>query len=222
MSDYIINALATLIVTLDPIGLAPMFLALTAGATALERRRIAVRATITAAVILFLFYLAGQSILNSLGISVTAFRVAGGILLFVIAFEMVFDKRQKRKVQTAEHAAEHVTDHGADQDDADHRADMQDLAVFPLAIPLIAGPATISAVILLSGQAHDGVAYGALAIVLIIALGLCLLSFLAAHQLERLLGDTIQVVITRLLGVLLAAMSVQFVADGVLEFARHL
>lgn len=218
MSDYIINALATLIVTLDPIGLAPMFLALTAGATALERRRIAVRATITAAVILFLFYLAGQSILNSLGISVTAFRVAGGILLFVIAFEMVFDKRQKRKVQTAEHAAEHVTD----QDDADHRADMQDLAVFPLAIPLIAGPATISAVILLSGQAHDGVAYGALAIVLVIALGLCLLSFLAAHQLERLLGDTIQVVITRLLGVLLAAMSVQFVADGVLEFARHL
>jgi multiple antibiotic resistance protein len=152
---------------------------------------------------------AGQSVLNVLGISVSAFRVAGGILLFLIALEMVFGKRQQRKSETAEKAVESVEA---------HQGTIHEIAVFPLAIPLIAGPAAISAIILLSGQAPDTVAYAGLGAVIIVILVSCLLAFLLAERIERLLGDTAQLVITRLLGVLLAALSVQFVADGILAF----
>ncbi|WP_417683868.1 MarC family protein [Roseibium sp.] len=207
MFDFIINAFATLFVTIDPVGLAPMFLAVTAGLSTQDRRRVAMRATITAAAILMLFFVAGQSILNILGISVSAFRVAGGILLFLIAVEMVFGKRAARKSETAEKAVE---DHPP--------SDFHEVAIFPLAIPLIAGPAAISAIILLSGQAPDTVAYAGLAGVILIILGSCLLAFLLAERIERLLGDTAQLVITRLLGVLLAALSIQFVADGIRAF----
>ncbi len=210
MIDYYINAFATLFVTIDPVGLAPMFLAITAGMSQADRRKVAVRATLTAAGILLVFYAFGQTVLNVLGISVSAFRVAGGILLFLIAIEMVFGKRQERKSQTAEKAIGSEAHHGA----------IHELAVFPLAIPLISGPAAISAIILLSSQAPDTLTYaglgGVIAIILLSSLG----AFLVADKIERLLGDTAQLVITRLLGVLLAALSVQFVADGVLDFIR--
>lgn len=206
MSDYLINAFATLFVTIDPIGLAPMFLAVTAGMSAKDRRRVAIRATVTASLILLLFFVAGQAVLNVLGISVSAFRVAGGILLFIIAIEMVFGKRQTRKAETAEKAVEDTT--GA----------IHEVAIFPLAIPLIAGPATISAIILLSSQAPDTLTYAGLGGVILFILSSCLFTFLLADRIERLLGDTAQLVITRLLGVLLAALSVQFVADGVKVF----
>ncbi|GGB45375.1 UPF0056 inner membrane protein [Roseibium aquae] len=211
MTDYFINAFATLFVTIDPVGLAPMFLALTAGMSASDRRKIAVRATITGAAILLVFYATGQTVLNVLGISVSAFRIAGGILLFVIALEMVFGKRQARKSQTAEKAVESVEA---------HHGTIYELAVFPLAIPLIAGPAAISAIILLSSQAPDTVAYAGLGGVIVIILISCLGAFLLADQIERRLGDTAQLVITRLLGVLLAALSVQFVADGVVTLVK--
>lgn len=208
MTDYFINAFAMLFVTIDPVGLAPMFLAVTAGMSAEDRRRIAGRATLTAALILLIFYAFGQTVLNVLGISVNAFRVAGGILLFLIALEMVFGKRQERKSETAEKAVDPQVNHGA----------IHELAVFPLAIPLIAGPAAISAIILLSGQAPDTLTYAGLGAVIAVILLSCLGAFLLADRIERLLGDTAQLVITRLLGVLLAALSVQFVADGVLAF----
>jgi MarC family membrane protein len=210
MLDYFINAFATLFVTIDPVGLAPMFLAITAGMSQADRRRVAVRATVTAAGILLLFYAAGQTVLNILGISVSAFRVAGGILLFIIAIEMIFGKRQERKAETAEKAIDSDSHHGT----------VNELAVFPLAIPLISGPATISAIILLSSQAPDTLTYAGLGGVIAIILLSCMGAFLLADKLERLLGDTAQLVITRLLGVLLAALSVQFVADGVLAFIR--
>ncbi|MET1415599.1 MarC family protein [Roseibium sp. HPY-6] len=210
MLDFFINAFATLFVTIDPVGLAPMFLAVTAGMSQSDRRKVAVRATLTAAGILLIFYASGQTVLNVLGISVSAFRVAGGILLFLIAIEMVFGKRQERKAETAEKAVESQGHHGT----------VNEVAIFPLAIPLISGPATISAIILLSSQAPDTVAYaglgGVIAVILLSSLG----AFLVADKLERLLGETAQLVITRLLGVLLAALSVQFVADGVLSFVR--
>ncbi|MEJ8475953.1 MarC family protein [Roseibium algae] len=209
MSDFIINAFATLFVTIDPVGLAPMFLAVTAGLSATERRRVAIRATVTAAGILMLFYFAGQTVLNVLGISVSAFRVAGGILLFIIAIEMVFGKRAERKSETAEKA---IGEHTA--------ADLHEVAIFPLAIPLIAGPAAISAIILLSGQAPDTLAYAGLGAVIVIILASCMLTFFLADKIERLMGDTAQLVITRLLGVLLAALSVQFIADGILVLVR--
>lgn len=207
MTDYFINAFATLFVTIDPVGLAPMFLGVTAGLSAADRKRVAYRATITAAIILLIFFVAGQSVLTVLGISVSAFRVAGGILLFLIAIEMVFGKRQQRKAETAEKAVEHHPP-----------ADFHEVAVFPLAIPLIAGPAAISAIILLSGQAPDTLTYIGLAGVIVVILASCLFAFLLADRIERLMGDTAQLVITRLLGVLLAALSVQFIADGILAF----
>ncbi|MTH97225.1 MarC family protein [Roseibium sp. RKSG952] len=211
MTDFFINAFATLFVTIDPVGLAPMFLAVSAGMSPADRRRVAIRATITGAAILLVFYVSGQAVLNVLGISVSAFRVAGGILLFIIAIEMVFGKRQERKTETAEKAVESVES---------HHGTINEIAIFPLAIPLIAGPAAISAIILLSSQAPDKVAYAGLGGVILIILGSCLLAFLAAERIERMLGETAQLVITRLLGVLLAALSVQFVADGVMTFVN--
>lgn len=209
MLDFYINAFATLFVTIDPVGLAPMFLAITAGLNRSDRRKVAVRATVTAAAILLVFYASGQTVLNVLGISVTAFRVSGGILLFLIAIEMIFGKRQERKTETAEKAVE-----AADA----HHGTLNELAIFPLAIPLISGPAAISAIILLSGEAPDTLAYAGLGGVIAVILLSCLGAFLLADKIERLFGDTAQLVITRLLGVLLAALSVQFVADGVLAF----
>ena len=210
MLDYYINAFATLFVTIDPVGLAPMFLAVTAGMSPSDRRKVAVRATVTAAGILLIFYASGQTVLNVLGISVSAFRVAGGILLFLIAIEMIFGKRQERKAETAEKAVEAQGHHGT----------VNEIAIFPLAIPMISGPATISAIILLSSQAPDTAAYAGLGGVIAIILLSCMGAFLVADKLERLLGETAQLVITRLLGVLLAALSVQFVADGVLTLMR--
>ncbi len=206
LADYLINAFATLFVTVDPVGLAPMFLAITAGATARDRRRIALRATLIGGCVLFVFLVAGKSVLDVLGISVPAFQIAGGLLLFLIAIEMVFEKRQKRKSESAGKAVV-------------HHEDLQAIAVFPLGIPLISGPAAISAVILLSSQAPDPLAYAGLAGVIIVIVASCLLAFLLADRIERLMGDTASMVVTRLLGVLLAALSVQFVADGVRAFA---
>ncbi|WP_067215084.1 MarC family protein [Stappia indica] len=206
LADYLINAFATLFVTIDPVGLAPMFLAVTAGATAATRRRIAVRATLIGGAILFLFLVAGRGVLGVLGISVPAFQIAGGLLLLIIAIEMVFEKRNRRKSETAEKA---VSQHAA------HQEELHDVAVFPLAIPLIAGPAAISAVILLSSQAVDTVSYLGLALVILVIIGACFVSFLLADRIERMMGETAAVVVTRLLGVLLAALSIQFIADGI-------
>ncbi len=209
MIDFYINAFATLFVTIDPVGLAPMFLAITAGMSRADRRKVAIRAVITAAGILGLFYATGQTVLNVLGISVSAFRVAGGILLFLIAIEMIFGKRQERKSETAEKAVE-ASD--------GHHGTVNELAIFPLAIPLISGPAAISAIILLSSQAPDTLTYAGLGGVIAIILLSCLGAFLLADRIERAFGDTAQLVVTRLLGVLLAALSVQFVADGIKAF----
>lgn len=206
VTDYLLNAFATLFVTIDPVGLAPMFLAVTAGATSAQRRKIAIQATLIGGGILLLFLVAGRSVLKTLGISVPAFQIAGGLLLFMIAIEMVFEKRQKRKAETAEKAM------------AGHHDDLHGVGVFPLGIPLISGPAAISAVILLSSEARDAVSYAGLVAVIVVIVGSCLVAFLLASKIEKLLGETASLVITRLLGVLLAALSVQFVADGIASF----
>ena len=199
--DMMLNAFATLFVTIDPIGLAPIFLAVTSGATKQERIQIGVRSVIVAAGILLTFALVGQVILSLLGISLAAFRIAGGILLFVIAFEMVFEKRKERKSKTAEQAM---------SDD-----EMHNIAVFPLAIPLISGPGAISAVLLLSSQTSDWVEMGSVLFVIGFVLFLVLLTFVISGWVEKMLGDNGRNILTRLLGVLLSALSVQFIADGV-------
>lgn len=199
--DLMLNAFVTLFVTIDPLGLAPIFLAITSGASKQERMKIAVRAVVTAAVILIAFALIGQAILSVLGISLGAFRIAGGLLLFVIAFEMVFEKRKERKSKSAQKA---LTDD-----------EIHNIAVFPLAIPLIAGPGAISAVLLLVSQSSGWVDQGSVLAVILFVLVLVMLMFLLASPVERLLGESGRNVLTRLLGVLLSALSVQFIADGI-------
>ena len=195
-----IPAFVALFVVIDPIGMAPLFVALTAGQTTRQRRVIAIRACIVAFGILTLFGLAGEAVLNFLGISMPAFRMAGGILLFLTALDMLFERRgARRKGQ-------------ADQAEADHR---DDPSVFPLAIPLIAGPGAIATMILLTGQdGADATHILLVHIVMLAVLAVVLALFLLAAPLEKLLGPTGINVVTRLLGMLLAALSVQFVIDG--------
>jgi multiple antibiotic resistance protein len=206
MLDEALSAFVTLFVTIDPPGLAPVFLAITAGMSREDRSQVALRACVTAFGALVLFDVGGTAILNVLGITIHAFRIAGGLLLFYIAFEMIFEKRHERHERSAERA---VT---ADQ--------IRNIAIFPLAIPLIAGPGALSATILLSGVFSEP--FERLLLILIVAINLIAawLVFRAAERLERLLGSTGRIVLTRLLGLVLAALAVQFVADGVLAFAR--
>lgn len=199
--DQIINATVTLLVTIDPAGLAPLFLAVTAGMDRKQRRTVATRAILIGGVVLLLFALAGASILGLFGITLPAFRVAGGLLLFWIALEMIFERRQARHENTAERAI------SEDQ--------VRSVAVFPLAIPLIAGPGAISATILLSGEFAGPTERGALIGIIVAILAVTYLVFLLAERVDGLLGETGRSVLTRLLGVILSALAVQFVADGV-------
>ncbi len=196
-TSFLITTFATLFVVIDPPGLVPLFIALTRGMDAERRRAMALRACIIAACLLLLFGIAGESILGFIGISMPAFRIAGGILLFLTALDMLFERRTQRR--EGQHA------------DPDH-----DPSVFPLATPLIAGPGAIASVILLVGQSGPG--WTGTAWVMGLMLGMVAVTYLfllASPPLERMLGRTGTIVITRLLGMLLAALSVQFVIDGI-------
>jgi multiple antibiotic resistance protein len=199
--EYIISALVTLIVVVDPIGLAPSFLAVTHGLSSHHRRQVAFRAAIIAAVVLTGVALGGDWLLRQLGITLPAFRIAGGLLLFYMAGEMVFGLRIARQTETAEQAIEEHVHH---------------MAAFPLAIPLMAGPGAITATVLLAGQAGGRPLWLAilLGVILMVAIA-CLISFFAAERIGKLLGVTGNVVLSRLLGVILAALAVQYVIDGV-------
>ena len=199
--DFTASTLATLLVTLDPPGLAPIFLGLTQGMGDGERRQVALRACLIAFAILTFFALGGGEILTLLGIGLPAFRIAGGMLLFWIAFEMVFQDRGERKAHAAQSA---VT---LDR--------IRNVAAFPLAMPLLAGPGAITAAILLAGRANsDPRLLGVLIALIAAVLACCALVFLLAQRFARLLGVTGNIVLTRLLGVILAALAVQFVIDG--------
>ncbi|MEM8797966.1 MAG: MarC family protein, partial [Pseudomonadota bacterium] len=199
--DWLINAFATLFVIIDPLGLAPIFLVVTAGMSAGERANVALRASLTAFGILAFFAVFGAGLLNALGITLPAFRIAGGLLLFYTAAEMIFEKRQVRKRETAQKS---VT-----------VEDLKNISIYPLAIPLMAGPGAISATVLLASE-RDG--YAELALLVGLIAGIVLIAYLVfrlAERLDRLLGDTGRALLSRLLGVLLAALSVQFVVDGI-------
>ena len=199
--DMLVNALTTMLVTLDPPGLAPVFLGLTVGMTGVQRRHVAFRGSLIAFGILALFALFGSNVLGLLGISIGAFRIAGGLLLFWISFEMVFEKRQERKEKTSQAAI--TIDH------------LHNIAVFPLALPLIAGPGAISATVLLAGAFPGPLDRTLLIGVIALIMGLVYVTLLVAERLDRFLGVTGRAILTRLLGVILAALSVQFVLDGV-------
>jgi multiple antibiotic resistance protein len=180
---------------------APIYAGLTSGASGAQRRSMAIRAVIIAGLILLIFTLFGQQLLGALHIELDAFRAAGGIMLFLIALDMVFEKRTQRREERAEKVRA--------------TPEVEDVSVFPMAMPMLAGPGAIASIMLLQGQAAgiEGtvVVLAALAAVLL----LTLLALLAASPLMRLVGAQVEAVITRLLGVLLAALAAQYVIDGV-------
>ena len=199
--EFLISALVTLVVVVDPLGLVPSYLAVTHGLPPAARRSVALRACVIAAAILAGSALAGDWLLRTLSIGLPAFRIAGGLLLFSIASEMVFGVRIARQSQEAEEAVEER---------------VRNIAAFPLAIPLMAGPGAITATVLLAGRAGgDPVHLGVLLGVIAAVLALCFVVFAIAAMVARLLGTTGNIVLSRLLGVLLAALAVQFVVDGV-------
>lgn len=199
--DYAVSALVTLLVVVDPVGLVPIFLSVTHHLAPASRRAVAFRAALIAAVILAIFALAGSWLLGNLGIGLPAFRVAGGLLLFAIAFEMVYGQRSERQATTATEAAE-----------AEHA---HHIAAFPLAVPLLAGPGAITATLLLAGEAAGQPSrFAALLITIAVVAGVCVLVFLLAVRIAHLLGTTGNLVFSRLLGIVLAALAVQYVLDG--------
>ncbi len=197
---FFITAFTTLFVVIDPFGTTPIFVALTQDMDARTRRKTAFRSCLTAVFILIAFAAFGEALLGFVGISMAAFRVAGGALLFLTALDMLFDRRTKRREDRAEEE-EHP-----------------DPSVFPLAIPLIAGPGSIATIILLAGQ-HPGVlGIVEACLVMLAVMSVVLIFFLAGGLIARILGKTGLNVLTRLLGMLLAALSVQFILDGLKAF----
>lgn len=204
-TQQLLNAFATLIVLIDPPGVAAIFLAVTAGFSAAQRRSVAMRASLIAGIILLVFAVFGKSLLTLFGITLDAFRIAGGIMLFWIAFEMVFEKRQPRREKQVEIAV--------------HDDHVRDISVFPLAIPLIAGPGSISAIVLLSGTFNEPVERAALGGIIAACALLTLAALLLAERLNAVIPNSTRSLITRLLGLILAALAVQFVADGIRSLA---
>jgi multiple antibiotic resistance protein len=199
--EFLISALVTLLVVVDPVGLVPTFLGLTDGVSPKFRRAIAVRGCMIAGAILIGTALIGDWLLRKLGITLPAFRIAGGLLLFAVAAEMVLGLRLKHIAEEAEQAAE------------EH---LHNMAAFPLAIPLMAGPGAITATILLAGQADARLDWLAVLLLVIVAvIAVCFVCFAAAERIGKLLGVTGNVVLSRLLGVILAALAVQYVVDGI-------
>jgi len=200
--DYLKTALVTLLVTLDPPGLAPVFIGLTLGMSSGQKREVALRASLIAFAILAVFAFGGRFVMDALGVSIPAFRIAGGLLLFYIAFDMIFELRGERKEELASSAVS-----------IDH---VRNVAAFPLAIPLMAGPGSITATMLLAGRANGQyVALAGLMAIVAVTMAIAYLTLLLANQVSGLLGSTGKIVLTRMLGVVLAALAVQFVVDGV-------
>ncbi|MEJ2408770.1 MAG: MarC family protein [Novosphingobium sp.] len=206
MLDLFLSAFITLFVVIDPPGCAPIYAGLSAAASRRQAVTMAARACVIAALILVVFALFGKQLLGALHVELDAFRLAGGVMLFMIAVEMVFEKRTHRREERAEKImAQH----------AEAPAEVEDVSIFPMAMPMLAGPGSIATIMLLMSRAHG---FEQTVTVLAAMLSVMAISFAAlsaAGPLMRILGDKVEAVITRLLGVLLAALAAQYVIDGI-------
>ena len=200
MLNLFVSAFITLFVVIDPPGCAPIYAGLTSGATPAQARAMAIRACLIAGAILLLFATFGESLLGALHIELDSFRIAGGLMLFLIALDMVFEKRTQRREQRAEQVRA--------------TPEVEDVSVFPMAMPMIAGPGAIASVMLLEGGAKG--VQGSLIVLaaLLSVMVLTVLALLAARPLMKMVGAGVEAVVTRLLGVLLAALAAQYVIDG--------
>ncbi|MCJ8191026.1 MarC family protein [Sphingomicrobium aestuariivivum] len=195
------SAFVTFLVIVDPPGNAPIFAGLTRDAAAADRRRMAIRAAIVAWFILLFFAFLGEPLLDALGISLAAFRIAGGIMLFIIALDMVFEKRTERRENRAH--------------EIEGTPEAEDVSVFPMAIPMIAGPGTIAAIMLYMAEADSMAEKATITAAMSAVILLTMIALLAAGPLMKLMGAKLEAMITRLLGVILAALASQFVIDGI-------
>ncbi|MEO1223561.1 MAG: MarC family protein [Pseudomonadota bacterium] len=236
MLELALTSFATLFVIIDPPGNLPIFISLTANTPAAHQRAMAIKAPIIALCVLLLFALAGESLLSFIGVEMSAFRIAGGLMLLLVAFEMVFDLRGKRRSNNAHQihqrkqqavgttgaaAAQPAPQAAADQSD-DGNPPPVDISVFPMAIPILAGPGAITTVLLLMSQQTQGGVGDAIVLgVVVVLMAMCMALFLLSSKLDKLLGDTVTSVLTRLFGVILAALSIQFIIDGAKQ-AFHL
>lgn len=200
LTELFLSAFVTLFVVIDPPGCAPIYAGLTKGAPPAQARNMALRATMIASIILLIFALFGQELLGALHIELNSFRIAGGLMLFFIAFDMVFEKRTQRREERAEKIAA--------------TPEIEDVSVFPMAMPMLAGPGAIAAIMLLMNEADGWAEMGQVLAALAAVLAITAAALVAAGPLIRLLGDKVEAVITRLLGVLLAALAAQYVIDG--------
>lgn len=201
LMDHFLNSFIVLFSVIDPIGVAWLFAAMTHGSPRQEQRRMAVMATLLASSILLVFFFTGTTLLDWLGITIPAFRIAGGALLFLLSIDMVFARHSGLRSTTSN-----------EQDEASHK---QDISVFPLAFPLLAGPGAITTILLMTSTNSHGSLFWEVLLVLVLVLLISLLALLYAPVLVRLLGETGANVISRILGLLLAALAVQYVVDGV-------
>lgn len=198
--DAFITSFVAILVVVDPPGMAPVFASLVDGTTARHKRAMAFRGALVATLILLFFALVGKPFLSALGISLDALRVAGGVLLFLVGFDMVMEKRGERKQDTADEMHEFF----------------DDISVFPLAIPLTAGPGAIATIVLqMSNYESNLMAQGAVLAGLVATMLITLITFLAAGPLMSFMGPTVNAVLTRVLGVVVAALAAQFVLDGI-------
>ena len=194
------SALVTFLVIIDPPGCAPIFASLTRGTSAAHRRTMAVRSSVIAWVILMFFALLGKPMLHPLGISLGSFRIAGGVMLFMIALDMVFERRTKRREERAQ--------------SIDGTPEAEDISVFPMAMPMISGPGSIASAMLWVSRADDAAEVVIVLAAITVVVLLTLVCLLAAGPLMRMIGERIEGVITRILGVILAALAAQFIVDG--------
>jgi multiple antibiotic resistance protein len=195
-------AFTTFFATIGPVDAAAVFAALTPNATPRQRRVMAIKGTLIAAAVLIVFMLFGNDLLAHMGITLAAMRTAGGILLLLIAIDMVFARHSGGTSATADESEE-----------AGHKAD---ISVFPLATPMIAGPGAMGAVVLLTAESQGDLERQAVVMAALLAvLALTFLLLLIAGGVQRVLGVTGSNVITRVVGVLLAALAVQFIFDGI-------
>lgn len=199
--ELLISTFVTLFVVIDPVGIAAIFTALVRMSDEAFQRKMAIRGTAIASTIIFTFFLVGDKLLTMVAVGIPAFRIAGGILLFLLAIDMVFARQTGLRSTTVK-----------EQEEAEHK---NDISVFPLAFPLIAGPGALTTVLLMSTSTEETIMFVWIGAIIALVLLLTLLSLLFASKITRLLGETGANVVSRLLGLILAALAVQYIIDGI-------
>ena len=200
--ELFLSAFAVLFVIIDPPGCAPIFATLTRGTSRKHQVEMAFKSVFIAAVILSGFAFVGEFVFSKLGISLDSLRIAGGIMLFIIGLNMVFEKRTEKRKDRAEEVLDTIKD-------------PEDISVFPMGIPMIAGPGTMASLLILMGRADNWHQELTIMIALLSVLLISLIAVLISGPLIKLMGETFTNILTRILGVLLATLAAQFVLDGI-------